>query len=462
MLFPSFLFALFFLPVWAGSWCLQCRPLLNKVFLVCASYVFYAAWDWRFCGLLFGSSVANHIFAHGVHQAEGRCRKGILAIAVAANLTLLAYFKYYGFFASSFDSLAISAGFSGPFPLFNTILPVGISFITFHGISYVTDVYRKETAPARSLLDVLLYISFFPHLVAGPIVRASYFLPQLDRPVYPAGARTSAAVALIVFGLFKKVLIADLMSSDLVTPAFQDPSQHCALDLWIGMYAFAVQIFCDFSAYTDIATGVAALFGFSFTPNFDRPYGSTSLQIFWTRWHISLSTWLRDYLYIPLGGSRNGKIRTCLNLFITMALGGLWHGSAWTFILWGLLHGTALVAERLSPLRLPKAAGWLLTFHVVCLGWILFRSPDLATAGAYLQGMFNWHSGLPWTGSILATAVTCAGIAAHFLPKDVFPRCVDLFSRLPWLLQGASAAVTVQVIAAFGPDGIPPFIYFAF
>jgi alginate O-acetyltransferase complex protein AlgI len=330
MLFPAVGFALFLLPVWVISWALHGWHRVNKLFLLVASYLFYAAWDWRFCGLLFASSVGNHLIAKVIHVAPDRQRRLVLYGCIAANLAVLGWFKYWGFFAANADDFLVSVGLEPSVPLMGVILPVGISFFTFHAISYVVDVYRGTMSPARSLLDVLLYISFFPHLVAGPIVRASCFLPQLAHPTDRDDIRLSAALVLIVSGLVKKVLIADYLASALVDPAFLDPQRQSAIVLWLGVYGYAVQIFCDFYGYTDMAIGIAALFGYRFPMNFNQPYRSVSLQEFWTRWHISLSSWLRDYLYIPLGGSHRGQRRTCVNLLATMALGGLWHGASWT------------------------------------------------------------------------------------------------------------------------------------
>ncbi len=460
MLFPTFSFALFFLPTFLGSWALYRHHLVNKVFLLLASYIFYGAWSWRFCALLAASSIANHGFAKAIASSRGNPRMWLLGIGVAANLTVLGYLKYAGFFTSSMDDLCLALGLAPILPLVASILPVGISFITFHFISYLVDVHRQEISPAK-LLDLSLYVSFFPHLVAGPIVRATYFLPQLQTPRDLSDVRMTAALVLVVSGLFKKVLIANLIAVNLVDPVFQDPTSQSSLSLWIGMYAYAVQIYCDFSAYTDIATGVAALFGYRFPRNFNQPYRATSLRDFWGRWHISLSHWLRDYLYIPLGGSRSGSVRTSLNLMMTMVLGGLWHGAAWTFVAWGALHGGGQVIARLWRWRLPAWLGWLITFHVVCLGWVLFRSPDFPTAISYLQGMVSFRPQVARLDT-LATGVTAVALAWHFLPENGLTRVVTLVARIPPILQGAAAGLAVAAIAALGPDGIPPFIYFAF
>lgn len=257
------------------------------------------------------------------------------------------------------------------------------------------------------------------------------------------------------------MLIADYLASVVVDPAFLDPEHQSSALLWAGMYAYAVQIFCDFSGYTDMAIGIAALFGYRFPLNFNQPYRATSLRDFWSRWHISLSSWLRDYLYIPLGGSRRGQARTCLNLLTTMAIGGLWHGASWTFVLWGVLHGVALALGRMMSWRTPRIVGWAITFHIVCLGWVLFRAPDFATAIAYIGGLVRFDGGAAEVNRF-AAAITAACIASQFLP----PNALHLLSRtagpLPWSILAAATAAACVLIAAFGPDGVPPFIYFAF
>ena len=318
MLFPTFGFALFFLCVFFGHWITLRQPLARKWLLLIASYWFYAAWDWRFCSLLFLSSVVNYaagVAIRNVASAQGR--NLALALCVVANLGVLAFFKYYGFFIESVAETLGALGWQRDLPFLDIVLPVGISFFTFQGISYAVDTYRGRLAQAPSLLDVLLYISFFPQLVAGPIVRAAHFLPQL-RAAPAMDAYTAFGLLLIVWGLFKKVVVATYLAQEIVDPVFFDPLAYASVDVLLAVYGYAIQIYCDFSAYSDIAIGVAALLGFQFPRNFDQPYRANSLREFWRRWHISLSTWLRDYLYIPLGGARNGAWRTYRNLILTM------------------------------------------------------------------------------------------------------------------------------------------------
>src|SRR5215218_7666299 len=358
MLFPTSAFLIFFLAVAAAMVALDTRFAAKKAVLVGASYFFYAQWDRQFCFLLAFSSAVSYGAGLLIDGArDDRAKRIILGIAVAVHLSLLGVFKYFDFFVLSANELARSLGFTHELPFIEILLPVGISFFTFHGISYLTDVYRGDVAVCRNPLDMALYMSFFPQLVAGPIVRAAYFLPQLARPSAEP-IPIAPALLLILIGLFKKVVIANYLATGLVDPVFAAPTSYGGPDLLLGVYAYAVQIYCDFSAYSDIAIALAALLGFRFPANFNQPYRAERLREFWQRWHISLSFWLRDYLYIPLGGNRHGKVNTYRNLMLTMLLGGIWHGAAWKFVMWGALHGGGLAAERmLAPwLRMRPAS----------------------------------------------------------------------------------------------------------
>src|SRR5579862_515805 len=445
MLFPTLKFALFFLAAFAIAWSLRRMPRARLAFLTLASYVFNAAWDWRFCTLLFCSSVANWWFGDCIFHArdDGR-RKLWVAVAVALNLLTLGFFKYFNFFVGSLNALVDSLGAHRELPYLSIVLPVGISFFTFHGISYVVDIYRRKITETATLLEMLLYISFFPQLVAGPIVRASHFLPQLKAPVDSADIRTTRAYLLILGGLLKKVVIANYLATDLVDDVFFDPSRYGAVDLLLATYGYAVQIYCDFSAYTDIAIGVAALLGYRFPQNFDQPYRALGLRNFWERWHISLSSWLRDYLYISMGGN-TGDWRRYRNLMLTMLLGGLWHGAAWTFVIWGALHGSMLVIEhflfgekgRLQTAGLgTRALGIFVTFHLVCLTWIFFRSPDLQHVWTYLQGFSHWREPVT-TWSPFIGVLLFGSLAAQFLPAQRMAIIERWTSYLPMPAQGA-------------------------
>ena len=347
MLFPTITFAVFFLVVFVGNWLLMPRQKAWKPFMLLVSLVFYGWWDWRFVLLLALSAVANQFFALWIAgmRPGAAGRKWALAAAVAANLGVLGWFKYYGFFVTSAVNFLNTLHLNADLPLLRIVLPLGISFLTFRVLSYVIDVYRGTLRPA-SLLDFSVYVAFFPYLAAGPIARASEFLPQLNGPRDPRNVDTSRAFFLIFGGLIKKMLIADYLATHIVNGVFTTPGQYSSLEVLLGIIGYAVQIYCDFSAYADIAIGISLLLGFELPENFDAPYTARSVQEFWRRWHMTLSRWLRDYLYIPLGGNRKGRTRTYVNLMITMVLGGLWHGAGWTFIFWGLLYGVALTVEH--------------------------------------------------------------------------------------------------------------------
>ena len=467
MLFPTLAFGVFFLFVFFTTWSLDRENGRRKLFLLLASWVFYAQWDWRFVALLIASAILNWGVAALIARPDQAARRKLwVGLGVAANLIILGVFKYYGFFVEQAGELLARFGWERDLPLLEIVLPVGISFFTFQGISYVVDVHRGKTPPAKSLLDVMLLMSFFPHLVAGPIVRASDLLPQFDR--VPRLTREMAAhgFLLIGWGLFKKTVIASELATRLVDPVFFDPGAYGALDLAAAVYGYAVQIYCDFSAYSDMAIGTAALLGYSFPRNFDQPYRARSMQDFWRRWHISLSSWLRDYLYVPLGGGRKGLVRSCLNVFITMLLGGLWHGAAWTFVAWGALHGGVQVIERLGRAvigegrGLPAWLGVLVTFHIVCLGWILFRSETFPMAMEMLAGLGRFEAATMVTPFLLALIV--GGLAMHWLPPRAIEGLAIWLKPAPSLTMGLLVGAAILLVEAVRPDGVAPFIYFQF
>jgi len=468
MLFPTLTFGLFFLIVFPAVWAARSNEW-RKLLLLVASWVFYGAWDWRFVPLLIGSALINWGTAALIARGDdARARGALLIGGVAANLSVLGFFKYFDFFAEQAGSLLTLFGIGQDAPLMQVILPVGISFFTFQGISYVVDVHRGRV-PAARLLDILLLMSFFPHLVAGPIVRAADLVPQFQQTPKLNRGMVSMGLLLIVWGLFKKAVIASELATQFVDPVFSAPSAHGSLDLILAAYGYAVQIYCDFSAYSDMAIGIAALLGYRFPRNFDRPYRSASLQEFWRRWHISLSRWLRDYLYIEaLGGSRGGKFRLYRNLMITMLLGGLWHGAAWTFVIWGGLHGAALVVERVwatnprtRAIVLPHWAKVVLTFHIVTLGWIFFRAASFGDALAYLGGIVA-----PATGAVTVTPLIVLliafGLAIHALRWDSMTRLAERLRSLPAPALAGGLIAVMLVVDAMRFEGIAPFIYFRF
>src|ERR687892_391926 len=448
------------------SWLLMPRGERWRPFIVAASFVFYSAWDWRFVLLLATSIVWNQLFGQAIHRrSEERARKLLLAAAVAGNLALLGYFKYVDFFVTSTNNLFALAGIDVPLEARSILLPVGISFFTFMAISYVVDVYRGDFAPV-GLGTFAAYLSFFPHLVAGPIVRPGELIPQLHSPRDPRYVDTSRAFFLIGTGLFMKVVIANHLAANIVDDVFGAPNQHSSLEVLVGIYAYSVQIYADFFGYTNIAIGIALLLGFTFPQNFDAPYSATSITDFWRRWHMTLSRWLRDYLYIPLGGNRGGALFTYRNLMLTMLLGGLWHGAGGAFLIWGGIHGGALSAERWARERfhgfhMPAWLAWLITFHVVCLAWVFFRSPDLSTAFGML-GQVTAGGPSPLV-TLPMVFLTLAAIAVQAVPTDFWERAEAWLVTRPVAAQGAALGLLIVAAdAAVGQEGVAPFIYFQF
>jgi alginate O-acetyltransferase complex protein AlgI len=470
MLFPTLDFALFFLPVLILVWTIgQASNEWRKIILLLASWVFYGAWDWRFVLLLIASAVINWGIAARIHARleAGASTQPWLGLGVTANLMILAFFKYFGFFIEQLAPILTRAGFGRDLPLIEVILPIGISFFTFQGMSYLIDIARRHTPPAR-FLDICLLMSFFPHLVAGPIVRASHLVPQFQSVPRLSRAMVSASLLLIVWGLFKKSVIASELAIGLVDTAFFDPSAQSSLDLLAGAYGYAVQIYCDFSAYSDMAVGLAGLLGYRFPRNFDQPYRSASLQEFWRRWHISLSSWLRDYLYISLGGNRGGVWFVCRNLLLTMLLGGFWHGAKWTFLIWGGLHGLVLATERLWREYRPSAAPFLprplaifFIFHIVVAGWIFFRADTLAGALSYFNELAALRPGVVLATPLL-TALIAGGLAMHFAPPKLLPTLARRVAAWPAPLTGLLTGLAILAIDALRGEGVAAFIYYQF
>ena len=472
MLFPTATFAIFFLVVLPLSWLLMPRGERWRVFIVAASFVFYAGWDWRFCFLLAFSIVWNQVFALVISsRPTPRSRKMYLAVGLAGDLGLLGYFKYYDFFVTSTDNLFHLVGADLPLATRQIVLPVGISFFTFMGIAYLVDVYRGDFSPV-SFGRFAAYLSFFPHLVAGPIVRPGELLPQFERPRDPRYVDTSRAFFLIATGLFMKVVVANQLATGIVDPVFGAPNQHSSLEVLVGIYAYAVQIYADFFGYTNIAIGIALLLGFTFPQNFDAPYSAVSITDFWRRWHMTLSRWLRDYLYIPLGGNRHGRLATYRNLMLTMLIGGLWHGAGWTFVVWGAIHGTALVVERWwrdrpgfverkwTPTRRLWHRFW--TFQLVCFAWIFFRSDSFVDAWDVIERLVTaWGEPSPLVTAGVIAAIAL-GIGSQYLPRRLPLAVMARFSRLPVPAQAVVLAFALMLTSAMGPEGVAPFIYFQF
>jgi len=382
--------------------------------LLFASCLFYAAWDWRYLGLLLFVSAANYECGNRIHASDdARTRKRWLVASVAVSLGTLGYFKYTGFFLENLNALLASLGVT--VPVVSMLLPAGISFYTFKTMSYTIDIYRRELEPSRSLRAYSTFATFFPELIAGPIVRASVFLPQMNREIGPTAERLRLGASVFLLGLTKKLLVADPLAT-VVDPVFAAPGTFAPVTIWCAVVAYSLQIYCDFSGYSDMAIGSAKMLGYDLPRNFRLPYLSGDVAEFWRRWHITLSTWLRDYLYIPLGGNRRGAGRTYLNLMLTMGLGGLWHGASWNFVAWGVLHGSALslhrlYRERVDPrIRVPRPLAVAGTFFFVMLCWIPFRAADFATTLVILERMFVWPSdGALWWPFLL---LPCSLLAA--------------------------------------------------
>jgi len=377
----------------------------QNVFLLVASYVFYGYWDWRFTFLLFTSTAVDFCIGKKLQVPGSQRRVRLLLLtSVAANLGILGFFKYFNFFIDSAASALAVLGVEPHTPVLRIILPIGISFYTFRTMTYTIDIYRGKLEPTKNFVDYALFVSFFPELLAGPIERAANLIPQIGAARHVSQAKVLSGLNLVLLGYFKKVAIADTLAP-MVEHIFGSSGAMSSGQLWTGVYAYTFQIYGDFSGYTDIARGISRILGFETMENFNAPYLSRSITEFWRRWHISLSSWFRDYLYIPLGGSRRGKVRTYANLTTTMFLCGLWHGAAWNFAFWGLLHGLCLSGHRMAlrenkaGLSWPRAlTGWptdllkmFLTFHVVALAWVLFRSSTLESALAYYEGLFRFH-----------------------------------------------------------------------
>ena len=472
MFFHSLDYAIFLALALAGYWALARRLGARLVLTVIASCVFYMAWNPWYLALILFSTLVDWSVAKRIHASvdEG-ARKRWLSISVVSNLGLLAVFKYYDFGAQAVtDALALLHVHVRP-ALLHVALPVGISFYTFESLSYCIDVYRKKCAPAESPLRLLFFITFFPKLVAGPIARPSELLPQLERAPSIDRARVSDAFFLIMIGLVKKVVFADYLSVNLVDRIFDEPEGYTATEVVVALYGFTLQIYCDFSGYTDIARGSAKLFGIELPENFDRPYQARDPGEFWRRWHMTLSSWLRDYLYFPLGGSRLGPLRTYFNLWLTIFLIGLWHGASWTFVLYGAIQGTVVAGHRFvsrarggdesrdPPWRVALAVFGTLQFVVFTR--ILFRATDLQNA----RDVVTRLASRTWSVANVAPtvwAVLLIGFALHYTPSSWLELARTRFVALPAVGQGLLLAATLALLSLVATSESVPYIYFQF
>ncbi len=471
MLFTTLAYAKFFALAFAVTWLCARAKRLRLLFLLGASYFFYAQSGTRFLALIWACSTADFLLSHAIGRChEARRKQAWLALTVVMNLSVLAYFKYASFGLENATAALSALGLAVPKTALSIALPVGISFFTFESMSYVIDVYRGELEPHPSYLEYLTFVAFFPHLVAGPIVRPRELLPQLAAPPRWNPREASSALLTIAVGLFKKLAVADYLGLNLVDRVFDAPTHYSALECYVAIVAYAVQIYADFSGYTDIAIGSAALLGVRFPANFAAPYQAYDIVDFWRRWHISLSTWLRDYLYIPLGGNRRGRLRTYANLLTTMLLGGLWHGPKWTFVIWGGLHGVALACNRAfrerGGERRPRSLAvrvlsTVCTFHFVLLCWIFFRAESVRAARAILTELATFTTYHPNLDPRVL-AVLGFGLAMHFLPARLEVGLRARFSALPGAVQGLALFGVLLVTRRMASAEAVPFVYFQF
>ena len=493
MLFNSPLYGVFLLVTYVTFWLLRRQSLLRRLFLVFASYLFYfvgtydaateqqvpfgaVGWTILCVAIIFvGSSLDFFIGRLLGRTVDPTRRKLLLLVSIFYYLGVLSIFKYFNFGVDTFVYLAHRIGLHVSPVHLKLVLPFGISFFTFETMSYTIDVYRREIPPAKRYLDYLLFVCFFPHLVAGPIVRPKQMLPQLAAEPVATDGMKAHGLYLIATGLFKKIVIGDVLSLNLVNRVFENPERFSSLECLVGVYAYAIKIYADFSGYTDVAIGSAKLFGYELPQNFDTPYVSSNLQEFWRRWHISLSSWLRDYLYVPLGGNRRGGFFTYRNLMLTMVLGGLWHGASWNFVIWGALHGGALAVNRMwqrrpgAPKPLPdhvwttaRVISVIATFHFVCFAWIFFRAPTFAHAITLLARLGRLSYAAWFTAPNLANKVPLVlilGFVLHFIPRRWADDARDLFIKGPAVAQGVALALCAYILHFAAAAKAEPFIY---
>ena len=473
MIFSSGLFMWLFLGFMLVYAILRKRDTARIIFVTIFSYYFYYKSSGFYFFLLGIVTVNDFYLARQMNITTTKWKRQLLVIAsLCVNLGLLCYFKYTNFFYEMIAPL-----WGGTFHTLDIFLPVGISFFTFQSLSYTIDVYRRQLQPLDHLLDYAFYVSFFPQLVAGPIVRARDFIPQIHQPLCVTREMFGQGVFFILSGLFKKAVISDYISVNFVERIFDNPALYSGIENLFGIYGYTLQIYCDFSGYSDMAIGIALLLGFRFPLNFRSPYKSESVTDFWHRWHISLSTWLRDYLYISLGGNRKGKLRTYINLLITMLLGGLWHGASYNFIVWGGLHGLALAAHKgwrdlqhkpktIHSHGWKKTAAIILTFHFVCLCWVFFRNSTFEGSITMLTQVFtNFHASIfpqlisGYKGVFLLMGI---GYLLHWAPDAWQERCTKLVIKMPLIGKAFLFIILIYLIIQIKSADVQPFIYFQF
>lgn len=469
MLFSSGIFwilFLIFIPVYAV---LKGSKVQMTLFVVAFSLYFYYKSSGLFFLMLIGTSLVDWSVSRLMSRLTGRgARLALLWFSIILSLSILGYFKYANFFLWNWNQMV-----EGNFQPLEIILPVGISFYTFQSISYVVDVYKNKIQPTKSWLDYIFFLSFFPALVAGPIVRADYFIPQIEKNNHASSADIWGGMWLIICGVVKKAVIADYIAqfNDLI---FNDPSLYTGVQTLMGVLGYTMQIYCDFSGYSDMAIGIALIMGFRLGINFDSPYQSRNLTEFWRRWHISLSSWLRDYVYIPLGGNRKGTFRTYLNNFLTMLIGGLWHGAAWKFVFWGAMHGVGLAVHKACKPILNKIPDnwftifmfWAITFIYVSLLWVFFRAASFEDSVVIIQNIFvdfKWNQ-IPqfFEARMVWCIMMIVLIVFHFVPQRIADRAQILFIKSPWIVKLLVFLIVVQLVIEFMTEEVAPFIYFQF
>ena len=472
MWFNSWEFAIYLPVVLLTYYALNHRA--QNIWLIIASYVFYGFWDWRFLALIAFSTLIDFFAAQQISDSKTKTRKkAFLLLSLSVNLGALATFKYFNFFVDSFIEFGALFGLNFDTPVMRLLPPIGISFYTFQTLAYSIDVYRGKMEPSRKITDFALYVCYFPQLVAGPIERAQRLLPQIAKKRNVSQAMITSGCFLILVGLFKKIVIADNAGIH-ADKIFSDPSGATSLQLWAGMILFSIQIYGDFSGYSNIARGVSRLFGIELIENFQTPYFSRNITEFWRRWHISLSSWLKDYLYIPLGGNRHGKYKTYRNLMLTMIIGGLWHGAAWTFVVWGSLHGLYLAVHKLwvnsnlsqwchNKSIVPHWVSWslgvILTFHLVAFTWIFFRADSFQLAWLYITNMLSFQGAIR-----LRDVFVPALLILALLPIEIIQyRKTDIFSflKLPFIVRTVAYSGMIFALIIWSGNDVP-FIYFQF
>lgn len=470
LLFNTGLFLLLFVGFLLIYHALRRWHTVKMLFVIAFSLYFYYKSSAQYCFILLGVCISDYALGRWLGAvANNAGRRAIVWLNVVINVGMLVYFKYFNLLYETFANIT-----STSFDPLDIILPAGISFFTFRSISYMVDIYRREIEPCRNFLDYTFFLTFFPPLLAGPVVRAKDMLPQIKENPVATRAMVAEGLFLIIAGLIKKVVIADYISGNFVDRIFDNPSLYTGFENMMGAVGFALQLYCDFSGYSDMAIGIALIMGFRLAPNFDSPYKSRNVGEFWHRWHISLSSWLRDYVYIPLGGNRKGTARTYLNNFITMLVGGLWHGAAWKFVFWGAMHGAGLAVHKASrPLldripdnRLTAFASWLLTMSFVAALWVFFRADSWSDAATILAVVGHDFS-LAYAPAFAAARtewliMMLAIVGAHMLPANFWERVRYAFVASPWIIKLFAFIITVQLVVEFRSADVQPFIYFQF